>query len=92
MGLGGPLGIDIPGEMGGLVPNSAYLARRYRIGWRPLTIIWTGMGQGDITVTPLQLCNLAATIANRAISTHHTYTPTPQNTHYQNALQSVDLR
>lgn len=48
MGLGGPLGIDIPGEMGGLVPNSAYLARRYRIGWRPLTIIWTGMGQGDI--------------------------------------------
>ena len=71
MGLGGPLGIDIPGEMGGLVPNSAYLARRYRIGWRPLTIIWTGMGQGDITVTPLQLCNLAATIANRG----YFYTP-----------------
>ncbi len=27
--------------------------------------MWAGMGQGDITVTPLQLCNLAATIANR---------------------------
>ena len=71
MGLGGPLGIDMPGEKGGLVPNSAYLARRYRIGWRPLTIIWTGMGQGDITATPLQLCNLAATIANRG----YFYTP-----------------
>ena len=71
MGLGGPLGIALPGEMGGLLPNSAYLARRYRIGWRPLTIIWTGMGQGDITVTPLQLCNLAATIVNRG----YFYTP-----------------
>ena len=65
MGLGGPLGIDMPGERGGLVANVNYLTRRYKTGWTPKTIMWAGMGQGDITVTPLQLCNLAATIANR---------------------------
>ena len=65
MGLGGPLGIDMPGEKGGLVANVNYLSRRYKNNWDPKTIMWAGMGQGDITVTPLQLCNLAASIANR---------------------------
>ena len=57
MGLGGPLGIDMPGEKGGLVANVNYLSRRYKNNWDPKTIMWAGMGQGDITVTPLQLCN-----------------------------------
>ena len=65
MGLGGPLGVDMAGEKGGLVANVNYLARRYKSGWNAKTIMWAGMGQGDITVTPLQLCNLAASIANR---------------------------
>lgn len=65
MGLGGPLGIDMVGEKGGLVANVNYLSRRYKNNWDPKTIMWAGMGQGDITATPLQLCNLAATIANR---------------------------
>lgn len=65
MGLGGPLGIDIPNEKGGLLPNVGYLSRRYPKGWNARTIMWTGMGQGDITTTPLQLANLAASIANR---------------------------
>lgn len=65
MGLGGPLGVDIPGELGGLVPNVRYLNHRYNNKWDPLTILWAGMGQGDITVTPLQLAVLASCIANR---------------------------
>lgn len=65
MGLGGPLGVDIPGEKGGLLANATYLNRRYKDGWDGRTIWWAGMGQGDVTVTPLQLCNLAVTIANR---------------------------
>ena len=65
MGLGGPVGVDIAGEKGGLLANVNYLSRRYKDGWDGKTIMWAGMGQGDITVTPLQLCNLAATIANR---------------------------
>ena len=57
MGLGGPLGIDMAGEKGGLVANVNYLSRRYKNQWEPKTIMWAGMGQGDITVTPLQICN-----------------------------------
>ncbi len=65
MGLGGPLILDMGGDKGGLLANSNYLNRRYKDGWDGKTIMWAGMGQGDITVTPLQLCNLAVTIANR---------------------------
>ena len=65
MGLGAPMGTDIPGEKGGLLANKNYLNRRYKDGWDGKTIMWAGMGQGDVTLTPLQLCNLAATIANR---------------------------
>ena len=65
MGLGGPMHIDIKGEEGGLLAGADYLDRRYKDGWEGKTIWWAGMGQGDVTCTPLQLCNLAATIANR---------------------------
>ena len=65
MGLGGPMHIDIEGEQGGLLAGADYLNRRYKNGWDGKTIWWTGMGQGDVTCTPLQLCNLAVTIANR---------------------------
>jgi len=65
MGLGGPMHIDIKGEQGGLLAGADYLNRRYPQGWDGKTIWWAGMGQGDVTCTPLQLCNLAATIANR---------------------------
>lgn len=64
-GLGRPLGVDIPGEVGGCVPDSAYLQKRHPHGWNGTTIMWMGMGQGEVTTTPLQLCNLAALIANR---------------------------
>ncbi len=65
MGLGGPMHIDIAGEQGGLLAGADYLNRRYPKGWDGKTIWWAGMGQGDVTLTPLQLCNLAVTIANR---------------------------
>ena len=65
MGLGGPMHIDIAGEQGGLLAGADYLNRRYKDGWDGKTIWWAGMGQGDVTCTPLQLCNLAVTIANR---------------------------
>jgi penicillin-binding protein 2 len=65
MGLGGPMHIDIEGEQGGLLAGADYLNRRYKDGWDGKTIWWAGMGQGDVTCTPLQLCNLAASIANR---------------------------
>lgn len=63
-GLGAPLGIDMEGEAGGEIPDAAYLNEHHR-KWNGTTIMWVGMGQGEVTTTPLQLCNLAAMIANR---------------------------
>lgn len=65
MGIGGPMHIDIAGEEGGLLAGADYLNRRYKNGWDGKTIWWAGMGQGDVTLTPLQLANLAVTLANR---------------------------
>lgn len=65
MGLGGPTGIDMEGEKGGLLANAHYLNRRYDGRWNAQTVMWIAMGQGDVTATPLQLCVLASSIANR---------------------------
>lgn len=65
MGLGHPLGVDLPDEACGTIPDSAYLQRIHRGNWNGTTVMWVGMGQGEVQTTPLQLCNLAAMIANR---------------------------
>ncbi|MDR1436610.1 MAG: penicillin-binding protein 2 [Candidatus Symbiothrix sp.] len=64
-GFGYPLGIDLPGEKRGLIPNSRFYGKIYNDRWNALTIISIAIGQGEILVSPLQICNLAATIANR---------------------------
>lgn len=65
MGYGYKLGIDLPGENRGFIPNSEYYDRYYRGRWNSSTIISVAIGQGEILATPLQICNLSATIANR---------------------------
>lgn len=65
MGYGYKLGIDLPGEKRGFIPNSQYYDKAYRGRWNSSTIISVAIGQGEISATPLQICNLAATIANR---------------------------
>lgn len=65
MGFGYTLGIDLPGEKRGMIPNAAYYDKAYRGAWNGLTIISISIGQGEVTATPLQIANLGATIANR---------------------------
>lgn len=65
MGFGYKLGIDLPGEKRGMIPNADYYDRNYRGSWNGLTIISISIGQGEVTLTPLQIANLGATIANR---------------------------
>ncbi|MGM9759656.1 MAG: penicillin-binding protein 2 [Parabacteroides sp.] len=65
MGYGYKLGIDLPGEKRGYIPNSKTYDKVYRGRWNSSTIISIAIGQGEILATPLQICNLAATIANR---------------------------
>ena len=65
-GFGAPLGIDIPGEASGLVPDVAHYDKMYKNkDWAYSTIKSLSIGQGEILVTPLQVANLAAIIANR---------------------------
>lgn len=64
MGFGYKLGIDLPGEARGMIPNADYYDRR--LGkWNALGVISIAIGQGEVTLTPLQIANLGATIANR---------------------------
>ena len=65
MGFGYTLGIDLPGEKRGMIPNAQFYDKAYRGSWNGLTIISIAIGQGEVTATPLQIANLGATIANR---------------------------
>ena len=65
MGYGYRLGIDLPGERRGMIPNADYYDKAYQKRWNGLTVISIAIGQGEVTATPLQIANLAATIANR---------------------------
>ncbi len=65
MGFGYRLGIDLPGEKRGLIPNGDYYDNAYKGSWNGLTIISISIGQGEVNLTPLQIANLGATIANR---------------------------
>lgn len=67
-GLGDELGIDLPGEKGGNIPDSKYYDKWYpknKGGWKSPTIISNAIGQGEIQMTTLQMANAAATIANK---------------------------
>ncbi len=66
MGYGYRLGIDLPGESRGFIPNDRFYNKIYGKGhWSANTIISVSIGQGEIGATPVQIANLCATIANR---------------------------
>ncbi|HKU13721.1 MAG TPA: penicillin-binding protein 2 [Steroidobacteraceae bacterium] len=68
-GLGAPTGIDIEGERTGIVPSTEWKKRAYKKPefqvWFPGDTISVGIGQGQMLVTPLQLANAIAALANR---------------------------
>ena len=65
MGFGYKLGVDLPGERRGMIPNADYYDKAYRGSWNGLTVVSISIGQGEVALTPLQIANLGATIANR---------------------------
>ncbi len=65
MGFGYKLGVDLPGEKRGMIPNAQFYDKAYKSDWSGLTVISISIGQGEVTLTPLQIANLGATIANR---------------------------
>lgn len=72
MGYGYRLGVDLPSESRGFIPNTKYYDKAYRGSkWSGNTVISVSIGQGEILATPIQIANLCATIANRG----YFYTP-----------------
>lgn len=64
-GFGQPTGIDLPGEFAGVLPSRGWKRRTLNQAWFPGETVITGIGQGFIVVTPLQLAHAAATLAGR---------------------------
>ncbi|MDE7438008.1 MAG: penicillin-binding protein 2 [Muribaculaceae bacterium] len=71
MGYGYRLGVDLPSENRGFLPNAEYYNKRKGGKWSGNSIISVSIGQGEVLATPLQIANLCATIANRG----YFYTP-----------------
>jgi penicillin-binding protein 2 len=65
-GLGHKLGVDLYGEGSGFLPPATYYDKVYgRYRWQALTTISLGIGQGELGITPLQMANATAAVANR---------------------------
>jgi len=71
-GFGSKLGADLPNELKGNIPTVSYYDKYYSSGhWNFLTIISLAIGQGELLMTPLQMANMTAAIANKG----YFYTP-----------------
>ncbi|MNF29957.1 Stage V sporulation protein D [compost metagenome] len=71
-GLGEFMGYDLPTGRKGKIPTSKTYKRIYpNGGWRSTTIVSNSIGQGEVLMTPIQLANMMATIANEG----YYYTP-----------------
>jgi penicillin-binding protein 2 len=71
-GVGVKLNTDLPQELRGMVPTVKYYNKVFgKNAWRSSTVVSLSIGQGELGVTPLQMANIMATIANRGFY----YTP-----------------
>ncbi|WP_257668255.1 penicillin-binding protein 2 [Parapedobacter tibetensis] len=65
-GIGHTLGIDLPGEKSGLLPTADYYTKAYgNAKWGSSYNISLSIGQGEMGITPLQMANIMAIVANR---------------------------
>ena len=66
-GFGRVSGIDIPGEVSGLVPTPQWRENRFHVRWMGGDTMNISIGQGDMAVTPLQMANMVAMTVNDGI-------------------------
>jgi penicillin-binding protein 2 len=70
-GMGVKLGVDLPSEDKGMIADTGFYNRLYNHNWSSCTNVFLGIGQGEMTATPLQMANLMCIIANKG----YYYTP-----------------
>lgn len=63
--FGRQTGVDIPYEGKGLVPDTTLYNKMYKGSWNSCTVVFVGMGQGELLLTPLQMANGMCIIANK---------------------------
>lgn len=66
--FGRKTGIDIQGENEGLLPTPEWKMRRFKQPWYQGETVIVGIGQGYTLVTPLQLAQATATLANNGVA------------------------
>ncbi len=82
-GFGRKTGIDIPGERNGLVPSKKYYDRVYgKRKWNKGQLISLAIGQGELGITPIQMAQYAALLANGGFAV---------KPHFVRALKNSDL-
>jgi len=62
-GFGDPLGLDIPGERAGLIPDRDWKLATTGVSWQQGETLNTGIGQGSVLATPLQVATMIARLA-----------------------------
>lgn len=67
-GLGQPTGIELPSERVGIVPSTSCKEKVKGESWLPGETISASIGQGYVTVTPLQMASMIGTIANNGVA------------------------
>jgi penicillin-binding protein 2 len=63
-GLGQPTGIDLPGEVGGFVPTPEWKEKVHHLKWLGGDTLNMSIGQGFLAISPMQMANIVALIAN----------------------------
>ncbi|HYN39892.1 MAG TPA: penicillin-binding protein 2, partial [Rhodospirillales bacterium] len=86
LGLGVPLGIDLPHERGGLLPTPDWKMATRGKSWSVGETVITGIGQGYVLSTPLQLAMMSARIANGKVA------PVPRLVRDASVAESVGLQ
>ncbi len=66
-GLGEKTGVALDEERSGTIPSTAWKRKRFHQPWYPGETVSVAIGQGYVTVTPLQLANMMAAVANGGI-------------------------
>ncbi|HEX6726083.1 MAG TPA: penicillin-binding protein 2 [Nitrospira sp.] len=67
-GLGKATGVELPSERSGIMPSTAWKQKAKNEQWLPGETISAAIGQGYVTVTPLQMASLVGTVANNGVS------------------------
>lgn len=64
-GYGHRLGVDLPSETGGNIPDTIAYDKEYRGQWNSCTMVTLGIGQDKMTATPMQIANAISIVANK---------------------------